>query len=59
MSDSKQSPNQNDQAVDQQDVEGHNMWIGPSVMSDLARGRTKEMERQAKEHRRAKENKSR
>jgi hypothetical protein len=44
---------------DEQDVEGHNMWIGPTVMNDLARQRTKELERQAREHQRAKEGKAR
>lgn len=40
---------------DEQDVEGHNMWIASTVASDLARDRTKDLEREAKEHRRAKE----
>ena len=46
-------------AQDEQDVEGHNMWIGPTVMGDLVRDRSKELERQAKEHRRAKGSKPR
>ena len=58
MSD-KKNPAPTEQANDEQDVEGHNMWIGPTVMNDLARQRTKELERQAREHRRAKEGKAR
>ena len=58
MSDSKK-PAPSERPSDEQDVEGHNMWIGPTVMNDLARQRTKELERQAREHRRAKEGKSR
>ena len=58
MSD-KKNPAPTEQASDEQDVEGHNMWIGPTVMNDLARQRTKELERQARDHRRAKEGKQR
>jgi hypothetical protein len=58
MSDIK-NPAPTDRAADEQDVEGHNMWIGPTVMRDLSRDRSKELERQAKEHRRAKEAKGR
>lgn len=41
--------------ADDEDVEGNNMWISPTMSSDLARNRNKEVERAAKERSRAKE----
>jgi len=43
------------QPADEQDVEGHSMLINPTIAHDLARVRSKEIERQAREHARAKE----
>ena len=44
---------------EEQDVEGHNMWIGSTMSSDLARSRSKELEKEARDRRRAKEAKGR
>ena len=41
--------------ADDQDVEGHNMMIHPTIAGDLARVRSKELEREARERNRAKE----
>jgi hypothetical protein len=37
------------------DTEGHNMMINPGAGRDLARGRAKEVEREARDRQRAKE----
>jgi len=37
------------------DVEGHNMWISPTVGREVARGRNAEIEREARDRQRAKE----
>jgi hypothetical protein len=58
MSDIKKAAS-NEPATDEQDVEGHNMWIGPTVSRDLARNRSKELERAARDRQRAKDAKSR
>ena len=55
MTDDKAKPHPEDQPADDQDVEGHNMWINPSMSGDLARNRSKELEREARERNRAKE----
>jgi hypothetical protein len=44
-----------DQPAEPEDVEGNSFLIGSTVSSDLARGRSREVERQAREHARAKE----
>ena len=44
-----------DEARDSEDVEGHNMWIGPTVSRDLARNRSKELEREARDRQRSKD----
>jgi hypothetical protein len=59
MSDTKQGPNAPDERQQSEDVEGHNMWIGPTVSRDLARSRSKDVEREARERQRAKEAKGR
>ena len=59
MSDTKQGPNAPDERQQGEDVEGHNMWIGPTVSRDLARSRSKDVEREARERQRAKEAKGR
>lgn len=48
-------PTEVETADDEQDVEGHNMWISSTVSSDLARNHSKELEKAAKERNRAKE----
>jgi len=55
MSENKAEPQPESQPADDQDVEGHNMWINPSMSGDLARNRSKELEREARERNRAKE----
>jgi hypothetical protein len=40
---------------EEKDVEGHNMWINPTITSDMARNRSKDLEREARERNRAKE----
>jgi hypothetical protein len=52
----KQDPNASSgERDDSEDVEGHNMWIGPTVSRDLARNRSKELERQARDRQRSKD----
>ena len=56
MSDTKKDPKpSNDEARDSEDVEGHNMWIGPTVSRDLARNHSKELERKARDRQRTKD----
>ena len=59
MSDTKQDRSASDERQQSEDVEGHNMWIGPTVSRDLARSRSKDVEREARERQRAKEAKGR
>ena len=60
MNDTTKKPGPStDEPTNVEDVEGHNMWIGATVASDLARSRSKELEREARDHRRAKEAKGR
>ena len=40
------------------DTEGHSMFMNPGTASDMARARSKEVERQAREHARQKEARS-
>ena len=56
----KQDPNpSSDERTNAEDVEGHNMWIGPTVSRDLARDRSKELERQARDRQRSKDARAR
>ena len=55
----KKNPAPTERASDEQDVEGHNMWIGPTVSGDLARNRSKELERAARDRQRSKDAKTR
>lgn len=41
--------------VDDADVEGHSMMINPTLASDVARVRSKDVEREAQQRNRAKE----
>ena len=59
MTDNKSTPQPDPASTDEKDVEGHNMWIGPTIATDMARNRSKELEREAKERNRAKESKNR
>jgi hypothetical protein len=40
---------------DQDDVEGHNLWISPTVSREMANARSREVEREARERQLAKE----
>ena len=55
MTEDKRTPQPESEPVDEQDVEGHNMWISPTISSDMARSRSKELEKEARDRNRAKE----
>ena len=55
MTDTKGNDQTQKQPADEQDVEGHNMWIDPGSSRDLANSRNKDLERAARERNRAKE----
>jgi hypothetical protein len=55
MTDNKAKDEPQVQPEDEQDVEGHNMWIDPGMQRDLARNHSKDVERAARERNRAKE----
>lgn len=55
MTDNKTVNEPQTDADEEEDVEGNNMWVASTVASDLARSRSKDLEREAKQHRRAKE----
>ena len=57
MTENKGAPQPDSESEDEKDVEGHNMWLGPNVAADLARDRSKEVEREARNNQRAKETK--
>jgi len=54
MTDNKAKPPEA-QPEDEQDVEGHSMWLDPNLARDVARNHSKELDRQVKERNRAKE----
>lgn len=55
MTDKKGASKPQGQPDDENDVEGHNMWINPTMSSDMARNRSKDLEKEARERNRAKE----
>lgn len=55
MTDNKNNEQTQVQPDDEQDVEGHNMWINPTLNSDMARNRSKELEKEARDRNRAKD----
>jgi len=55
MTENKGKAQPEEQPTDEQDVEGHNMWIDPNIASDMARQRSKDIEREVRERNRAKE----
>ena len=59
MTENKADPQPDNESNDEKDVEGHNMWVGPTMSGDMARNRNKDLERAAKERNRAKEAKKR
>jgi hypothetical protein len=54
MTDNKAKPPET-QPEEEQDVEGHSMWLDPNLARDVARNHSKELDRQVKERNRAKE----
>ncbi len=55
MTENKAKETPQAEPADEQDVEGHNMIINPTIARDMARVRAKELEREARDHARAKE----
>jgi hypothetical protein len=55
MTENKGKAQPEEQPADEQDVEGHSMWIDPNLASDVARQRSKDIEREVRERNRAKE----
>lgn len=55
MTDNKNTEQPEAEPGDDQDVEGHNMWINPTLNADMARNRSKELEKEARDRNRAKE----
>ena len=55
MTDDKAKQEPQNEPADEQDVEGHNMWIDPNLARDLARSHSKDIDRQVKERNRSKE----
>jgi hypothetical protein len=61
MSETKpRNPNPaSDERTETEDVEGHNLWIGPTVGRDLARNHSRELERKARDRQRTNDAKTR
>ncbi len=55
MTDNKGASQPQSDQDEEKDVEGHNMWISPTINSEMARNRSKDLEREARERNRAKE----
>lgn len=55
MTDNKSTPRPDPEPAEEQDVEGHNMWIDPGIQRDLARIRHKDLEREVRDRNHAKE----
>ena len=55
MTESKSKAEPQTEPADDQDVEGHTMMINPTIAGDMARVRSKDVERAARERNRAKE----
>lgn len=55
MSDNKGKADPPAQPADEQDVEGHSMMINPTLAGDVARVRSKDIDRAVRERNRAKE----
>lgn len=55
MADDKVKQQPETQPDEEQDVEGHSMFLDPNLARDMARSRNREIEREAKERNRAKE----
>lgn len=55
MADDKVKQQPETQPDEEQDVEGHSMFLDPNLARDMARSRNREIEREAKERNRAKQ----
>ena len=55
MAEKKVEQPQVEQPAEEQDVEGHSMFLDPSLARDMARSRSRDIDRQVKERSRAKE----
>jgi hypothetical protein len=55
MTENKSKAEPQTEPADDQDVEGHTMMINPTIAGDMARVRSKDVERAARERNRAKE----
>ena len=59
MKDSKSRSEAEREPADEQDVEGHSMMLDPNLARDLARSHSKDLDRQVRERKHAKEAKQR
>lgn len=59
MTENKESTRPKVEPEDEQDVEGNSLVIGSAMSADLARNRSRDLEREARERARAKEAKGR
>jgi hypothetical protein len=59
MTENKSQPGAEQVPTDEQDVEGHSMWLDPNLARDMARSRSKDVDREVRERNRAKEAKQR
>ncbi len=55
MTDAKARPEPVEPPDDEQDVEGHSLYINPTIASDMARSRSKDIDRQVRERNHVKE----
>jgi hypothetical protein len=49
------APRNDDLPTPDDDVEGHNLWLNPSTSREMTSGRSRDIDREAKERQRAKE----
>lgn len=59
MTENKAKPAAEREPADELDVEGHSMLLDPNLARDMARNRSKDIDREVRERNRAKEAKSR
>lgn len=59
MSEDRTRANQEPPPEEEQDTEGHNVWINPTLSRDLATSRSRDVEREARDRQRAKETRRR
>jgi hypothetical protein len=59
MTENKSRPTTDLEPAEEQDVEGHSMLLDPNLARDLARSHSKDLDRQVRERKHAKEAKQR